>query len=134
MNFFQKTFFLLRRFFYICIVTLKPNKMKDSISIEIVPLDEPCAQLKDPGYAERSVMEYKAMYNQLLRMFGPPRGNAYLKKVSNSHDFGSYITLDIIFDEDNEEESAWAYHIDNNLPERWDKEAIRELCLLGYFN
>lgn len=108
--------------------------MKDYLDIESVPVEEPCAQLGENIYYERSMAECRAYINQLKRKFGTPPGNAYIKIASNPYDQGTYYSLQLIFDDDNEEESEWAYEIEGSLPEIWDEEARKELIKAGYFD
>jgi hypothetical protein len=68
---------------------------------------------------------------QLLRQFPPP-GDAYISIKSNPHDFGSYLSLKLNFDDESEEETEWAYKIEGGTPEFWDEEARTFLAARGF--
>jgi hypothetical protein len=45
---------------------------------------------------------------------------------------GSYLSVQAVFDDEDEEQTEWAYTIENELPESWDEEARAELAAKGY--
>jgi hypothetical protein len=96
------------------------------------PHDEPCAQVGSFNYSSSSRAEARALINQLIRENGNPPEGVGFKIKSNPHDFGSYLDVVIRFDEDNEEQSDYAYQIEGAIPDKWDSEAKRELAEAGY--
>ena len=96
------------------------------------PHDERCAQVGDPNYSSNSRAEARALINQLIRENGEPPSGVSFKITSNPHDFGSYLDVVIRFDEDNEEQSDYAYMIEGAIPDKWDNEAKTELKEAGY--
>lgn len=101
--------------------------MSDSLNLSPTPLSEPCAQLGEPNYSSQSRKECQAFIGQLKRVFGEPPPGAYFKITSNPHDFGTYRDIDIVFNDEDEVASEYAYQVEANLPEFWDEEAKKEL-------
>jgi hypothetical protein len=104
--------------------------MREVIDLDGTPYEEDCAQVGRDDYKERAMKELRAFTHQLTRLFGEaPEGvRVYIK--SNPHDFGTYHTLAISFDEDDEVGSEWAYNVDSNIPAEWDAEALTELGIV----
>ena len=105
--------------------------MKDSLNLSPVPLNEECAQLGSAEYSSQSRKECTAFIAQLERVFGPAPSGAYFKITSNPHDFGTYRDVDIVFNDENETASDYAYRVEANLPEFWDEEAKVELGIVS---
>ena len=101
--------------------------MRDQLSLAPVPIDEPCAQLGDPDYPTRARKECRAFINQLVREFGEPPSGARLKITQNPHDFGTYLDVEVLFDDSVEEAAEWAYTLEAGLPLNWDAAALEEL-------
>ena len=101
--------------------------MRDSLNLAPVPLGEECAQLGAADYSSRSRKECMAFINQLVRVFGEPPSGANFKITSNPHDFGTYRDVDIVFNDEDEVASEYAYQVEANLPEYWDDAAKAEL-------
>ena len=107
--------------------------MTERLDIDTVPLDEECAQVGTPDYAHRSKIECTVFADQLIRFHGKPPGSARLAIKRNPHDFGTYLSIEIIFDSDNEDESEWAYNVEGSLPLDWDEKAKANLEKEGYY-
>jgi hypothetical protein len=101
---------------------------KDSINVGPSPADEQCAQLGKEGYAPQAKKECRALINQLRRMYGDEPFGARLFIKAQAHDFGSYYEVECEFNSDSEEATEYAYGCEN-LPEKWDEEARKELGL-----
>ncbi len=106
---------------------------KNTYQLGAAPIDEECAQLGTPGYAERALKECNAFRNQLVRMFQAehnkllPEGcNVRIKP--NSHDFGIYYQVEVVWDMFDLAEDYAALWLDANLPEHWDELAKAELA------
>jgi len=102
--------------------------MREELSLAPVPIDEPCAQLGDPDYLTRARKECRAFISQLTREFGEPPSGARLKITQNPHDFGTYLDVEVQFDDSVEEAAEWAYKVEANLPANWDEAALAELA------
>ena len=101
--------------------------MMDYSNLGSAPTDEDCAQVGSDGYWERASIECKVFRKQLRRIFGEEKFPNRLKIKSFPHDFGDYLEVVIYYDDENEESLDWALKLEDNLPERWDEEAKKEL-------
>lgn len=104
--------------------------MGEEIYLGPVPLEEDCAQVGSDGYYERSRVECRAYINQLKRQFGEPPTGGSLKILACPHDFGTYHEVIAIFNEIYPDSCKWAFEIEENLPMRWDEEALIDLTIL----
>jgi hypothetical protein len=108
-----------------------PRKVKimaiDYVVIGSAPACEDCAQINSDNYETQSRAELKALKAQMLRILGEPPMGAGLKIKSFSHDFGLYHELCAVYDDSNDEAIDWAFRAENELPDCWDAEAIKEL-------
>lgn len=102
--------------------------MQDSMSFDTTPVCENCVQVpyQDGGVEARK--EAVAFINQLKRQFGEQFGVRMVIK-SNPHDFGNYFSVEMIWDDQDEEAENYVYNIESHLPEYWDEEARKELGL-----
>jgi len=96
------------------------------------PPMEDCAQVgaRDYDYYERAKREAKAFINQLRRMFGPEPPGARLAIKSHPHDFGTYITTVVFYDNTDELGAQYAQRCDAEGPQEWDEAARSELQLI----
>jgi hypothetical protein len=106
--------------------------MRDYLDFECVPFNEECEQM-GPNYdALKARLECRVFIKQLRRQFGDEPSTALLKVKSNPHDFGSYLSVVCVFEENDEDAVKYAYDIEENLPDCWDEESIAELREAGY--
>jgi len=106
--------------------------MRDFIELDTTPCDEPCFQIGSDDYYKQTRIEAKVFIEQLIRIFGEGTENNYFSIKSNPHDFGTYHSLAVYYNDNDEESVDYAYNIEGNTPEKWDEEAIKELKELGY--
>jgi hypothetical protein len=104
--------------------------MRDSLYIGSAPYGEDCAQVGADDYRARARAECHSFRRQLIRMFGEPPEGCSLVIKSNPHDFGSYLSVDAVFDGDNDEAVQYAYRCESEGPQEWDAEARQELHLV----
>lgn len=104
--------------------------MPDSLYIGSAPYGEDCAQVGSDDYRAQARRECAAFREQLIRMFGPPPEGCELRIKSNPHDFGSYLSVDAVFDGDNDAAVQYAYRCEAEGPEEWDAEAREALRLV----
>lgn len=104
--------------------------MRDSIiHIAAAPHGEACAQVGQADYYDRSHIECKVFMRQLRRLFPVPETVAARFAIrSESHDFGSYREVAIMFDGSCEASVNYAHHVEANSPDKWDPIAQYELC------
>jgi hypothetical protein len=101
----------------------------ETLDIGPTPAEEPCEQL-GPSYSRsRAIRECQAFVRQLRRLNGAEPEGAELRITSNEHDFGTYHSVAVRFEEGNEEAVAYAFRVENNSPLKWDAEATQELGL-----
>ena len=104
--------------------------MRDCIELCSSPCAEDCAQVGSPDYYDRAKKECRIFIDQLRRQFGPEPDGARLFVKSNSHDFGTYHEVACRFNTDLPESADYAFRLDNELPERWDEQALAELATI----
>jgi hypothetical protein len=97
-----------------------------------VPHDEPCAQLGRPNYHQDSISECLAFIDMLTRTLGDPPAGAYLKRISCSHDFGTYHDVVVVYNPEIEEAEEYALKVESSIPDRWDEESLEILRSRGY--
>ena len=102
--------------------------MRDTLQIGSTPNAEDCAQVGSENYTERSKKECRAYINQLIRVYGQPVGNSYLRVGSYPHDFGTYHEVEVVYHDTSEDEENYAFSLESGCDE-WDSEARKELGL-----
>lgn len=101
----------------------------DHLDLGSAPSDESCAQIGvDPDYGARAKRECRALIRQLMRLGGEPPPRARFRIMSNPHDFGTYYSVAVEFDSEDEEAMSYAYRCDEVSPKEWDAEARAELA------
>ncbi|PNX48816.1 MAG: hypothetical protein BV459_01490 [Thermoplasmata archaeon M11B2D] len=94
--------------------------MMDSIYIGSTPWDEPCAQVGEPGYAEKAMDECNRFIALLRKKFGPEPEGARLFIKRNLHDFGTYLSVECKYEVGNEAAEKYAYRCESETPATWD--------------
>jgi hypothetical protein len=108
--------------------------MRDYLDLSPTPVGEPCALVEPTGdYLQRMKAECRAFAHQLERTFPQAiEAGCSFRIKSNPHDFGSYLEVQVRFDDDDEHQTHWAFMIENELPETWDDQARAELAAADY--
>lgn len=102
----------------------------ETLSIGSSPSGEDCVQVGTAGYAIYGRKEARAFKHQLEREFPITHLiRAYFKITSNSHDFGTYLDVEVVYDADDKASVNYALNVEANMPEHWDKQAHQELGL-----
>lgn len=101
--------------------------MRDYINIGTTPTGEDCSQVGSEGYYEKARKESIIFINQLKRVFGEPPYGAAITIKSFPHDFGDYLDVVCVYDDQNEEAMNYAFKLEAETPEYWDDEAKKEL-------
>ncbi len=100
----------------------------DHLDLGCTPSDEACAQIGiDDNYRVRARRECRALIHQFMRLCGEPPPAAFFRIHENPHDFGTYLTVAIHFDPEDEDAVAYAYRCDDESPHQWDLAARLEL-------
>ena len=93
--------------------------MRDYIILGSTPIAENCVQVSNTHeYLDSMKAECKRFKAGLEKKFQPPDG-AFLKIKSFPHDFGSYLEVVVMFDDNNEEATTYAYDLESDTPETW---------------
>lgn len=95
------------------------------------PADEDGAQVGQPDYMEKARKETRVFIGQLRRQFGNEPDGARLYVKSNPHDFGTYLSVNVSYNEKSEEATDYAFKLEGEFPEKWDDEARKELGITG---
>lgn len=107
--------------------------MRDYIEIGTTPCRENCAQVGATSYNYTSAarLECSVFRDMIVEKFGEPPIGTNITIKHNSHEFGSYYSIAIYFDEGTEGED-YAFKVEGNTPERWEKKHIDRLLKNGY--
>lgn len=106
---------------------------RETMDLESTPMEEDCASVGDADYTRRAKVECTAYMNQLYRIRPKPEDStARLRIKANPHDFGTYYTVEAVWDLADEAGNEWAYYLEANMPAYWDNEALLELQAWGY--
>lgn len=105
--------------------------MRDSISINCStePCEEEGPSVGEDNYRSLCMRNGRVFMRQLTRQFGEPPGGARLIIKANPHDFGTYYTVDCVFDSGSQQECEYAFKLERECPARWDTQARQELGL-----
>ena len=91
--------------------------MSNIIDLGGAPANEDCAQLgQTPDFDTVNAHEVFAYKLAIIARFGEPPAGCRLKPLANRHDFGTYRTLSLrIDDEDDEQVGAYVDLVENGL-------------------
>ena len=107
--------------------------MRDYLELCSVPINEPCAGVGSDDYERRARLECRAFKHQLERTFPDAiDAGVYFRTKSNPHDFGTYYEVQVVYDDEDESQTEWAFVIEGTIPEQWDNDARAELAAHGY--
>jgi hypothetical protein len=102
----------------------------DHLDLGCTPSDEACAQVGvDDNYRVRARRECRALINQLMRICGEPPPATFFRIHENPHDFGTYLSVAIHFDPEDDDAIAYAYRCDEESPSQWDEAARQDLAV-----
>jgi hypothetical protein len=109
---------------------------KEFFNLAPTPNDEECTPV---GQDEQSqIKECTALINQLIRKAGKPDEGAEFFIVENHHEIGTYYEAGIFYipspemSEEESESEIYAMVIEQNIPDKWDAEALQELRNAGH--
>ena len=102
--------------------------MRNWLEFDTCPIDEECVSVvcDSIDYIIPMKLQGRKFIQQLNKIFGDPPGDAYFGLKMNDHDFGTYFSVCIFFNDENEEESEFAYFVEVNLPRTWDDEEFKD--------
>jgi hypothetical protein len=94
---------------------------QDYIALGPVPCDEDCEQVGTKNYDSQKAFDECSRFKQLiLKKFGNPPEGAKVRIKHFPHDFGTYMEVCVVFDEDNQEAIDYAFKVEENLPMNWE--------------
>jgi hypothetical protein len=90
--------------------------MKDYLYIDTTPSEETCTQVGDPDYYGKARAEARRMIAQIDKHYPLPENATmgYTTIATEHHDFGSYYQIKIIFDDECESSTNWAFAIEGD--------------------
>ena len=92
---------------------------RDYMEIGSSPCDEPCAQVGEENYMERSREECKRFIELIRKKLGEEPPGAHLAVKSNPHDFGSYLDVVCHFEDSDEDATNYALLCESEAPRTW---------------
>ena len=99
--------------------------MKSELSLGTSPWGENCAQTIDASYStigreecQRWIKLLRSTYEK-FHSGNFPEGLRF-KIKTESHDFGMYYDVVVVFDDSDEAAVTAAYWLDENTPEKWE--------------
>jgi hypothetical protein len=102
----------------------------NSLEIGPTPAEEPCEQL-GPDYSPTyAIKECQAFVRLIRRSLGPEPEGAELRITHNPHDFGTYHSVAVRYEEGNDAAIEYAFNVEANAPIKWDLIARMELGLV----
>lgn len=109
--------------------------MVDYYDFDATPCEEPCAQTGSNEYdhIQMQKIEIEVFLEHIQRNIGkPPKGFIRWKKAANPHDFGTYYTLQVVYDENTAGETFWNWINKIDSIQTWDRQDLQSLQDKGY--
>ena len=109
--------------------------MKDEFYLGSCPANEDCVQV-DPNsdYIPAMKAELRKYKELLEKLFPIPEDlSCYFTIRWESHDFGRYGEIVIVYNDEKEEEIEFALNVENNTPSTWDEDVKSEGVLRKFF-
>ena len=95
--------------------------MYDELSIGPVPAEEECEQL-GPNYDEaKARAECKRFIECIRKVCGPEPFGARLIIKGNPHDFGTYLEVNVRYDDNNQVAVEYAFKVESQAPQTWEE-------------
>lgn len=102
--------------------------MRDQFELATtVPHDESCVQLGSENYEKFSMLEAQTLREQIFRKVGNPPAGCRINIIRCPHDFGTYLDLAVIYDDESEENVKWMLECESKIPFNWDEESLKKL-------
>lgn len=92
----------------------------DTLEIGPVPADEDCEQLGPNYNASKARAECNRFIDLIRKVVGPEPTGARLIVKSNLHDFGTYLEVNVKYDDQNPEAVEYALKVESSAPTAWD--------------
>lgn len=98
--------------------------MRDYLELSAAPCGEDCAQVGEDNYKEKARKEATRYIELLQKRFPNMPSTSHFGIKWFPHDFGTYAEVVIYFYDNDEASMAYAFHVEGNLPERWDDNEV----------
>ena len=98
--------------------------MREAIEFETTPSNEDCAAVGRENYTKYSCLEARALEDQIVRQFAPVPPGVRIRLKANPHDFGTYFTLVLSYEEEDIDAREFCEKVEDKFPDRWDDDAI----------
>ena len=97
--------------------------MTETMELGPTPSGESCLQLGAPDYSPEGAKQECRKYVKFLEARFPeaPDFRCSFKIKGFPHDFGTYYEVIIVFNDEDERASAFAYFVEANIPEYWSE-------------
>ncbi|MEF3310849.1 hypothetical protein PV433_18360 [Paenibacillus sp. GYB004] len=94
---------------------------KNYLELGPAPYEEDCAHVRISVDYKPAMRDECMRFMELLKKIHvkPPEGAYYTIKW-NSHDYGPYADIGIVFDDENEEHLEYAFKVESNMPAHWN--------------
>ena len=93
--------------------------MRNSLSISGTPTGEDCVQVSSHEDYMPAMRAECNRYLDMLRKRFPNCDRVNISIHRNPHDFGTYLDIEISWDDNDNIAEQQAYFIENNEPEKW---------------
>jgi hypothetical protein len=95
--------------------------MKEYITLDSAPVCESCVQVNSEMNYIADMVKECYRYKKLLEKKFPCIGKTYFDVKQFEHDFGPYFEVVLHYDDEIEIEENFAFNVEANLPEYWEK-------------
>lgn len=100
-------------------------KSMDYIEFDTSPTDEDCVQVsRTVDYYDNMKAEAIRFRNMLTDIF--PDAPGFFKIKTNEHDYGPYLEVRYVFDDNEDDGWKWANFIESNLPQTWNDTEVKK--------
>ena len=102
--------------------------MRDYLEFDTCPVDEEIVSVEPNSidYIIPMKQQGRKFIALLNKVFGEPPGDAYFGLKANDHDFGTYYSVCIFFDDESEDECKYAFFVESNLPRTGEDEEVKD--------
>ena len=94
--------------------------MTDYIYIGCSPHDEDCVQVRTGENYFPAMKAELIRFKQLMQKVHPEVGSGCYAVRREAHDFGSYLQLIAVYDDEDEEATRWALAAEDAIPDTWE--------------
>lgn len=100
--------------------------MQDEIDIGPSPAMEDAVQLGAPDYQRDARTQSRAFIEAIRKVCGREPEGARLRITSNSHEFGTYYSVAVKFDAENEAAVEYAMKVEAQAPGTWEEAGMTD--------